>query len=563
MLQNTPCKERINVVCHGTILFLIAQDGSIELVLPDVGVQWDHRWQAGSWSRGGLASLEADQEYELRGVICGNGQQRFDPKLDVVFSSSVCAAPSVTGLKRPRRLRFPAPAGIQGCNLVDVIPADTFFHPDDARVKELHQLALLHVLTYECDNIDAVSLVNVRNQGVFNWVPRAEPNVTPRVANLHIFAEPSDFSHVSSAKSEAPFNVLIDTAGACAQNLKMIEKNNHGSFDVLPGPPIPGLPESQKLPLIQFLKIQTSGALHNVLRPINCSPLVVQPQPAQIGTDHAVDSKKSEHAENKAFATMRNNAEPKVLASPKVALIHWGSQHPDALVDETVKQMLRLSFITSALEEYGVSAPKLFGAYAYPSGSTTNLQDVATLPATTRDSDFANGLKHLIEAGAVPDPRQQADLLFLIVGTQGAVSTDPGVLGGHNYFYLDAEHRFPVHYAWALKGDPDKTAASMNMFTRTLSHELLEACTDPEPPLGYNFDGAEICDISMGLHGFIDGIDVSGYFSVKYGIHKKPSSESIEGGSKAALILANACNVRGRHVIENDQFSLKTSRPAQ
>jgi hypothetical protein len=92
-----------------------------------------------------------------------------------------------------------------------------------------------------------------------------------------------------------------------------------------------------------------------------------------------------------------------------------------------------------------------------------------------------------------------------------------------------------VHYAWALQSQTGGNGLTpLDNLTWTISHELLEACTDPEPPSGYVFQGPEICDIAAGLHGTEQGIVLTSYYSYRDRAFKTPP------GSQAPLAPAGA-----------------------
>jgi hypothetical protein len=336
--------------------------------------------------------------------------------------------------------------------------------------------------------------------------------------NLHIFAEPWTFHPLATKPFPdavtIPFNALTHCLGADDVRMKPPGKSG-GSFATAidPGSPIAGLPEPEKLTLSQRTAYKRAGAL--ATRPYNCGGVVCQ-----------VTVTKQVHLAQpplRAFALPRNN-NPTVLASPRVAVVYWGAEAADPRVGDKIRQILNLAFIRGALAEYGVGAPEFAGSFAYPEGNRQRISDAHTAPATVTDSDISHGLAGLIAAGKAPAPHDP-NLVFLIVAAPEASSDTPGVRGGHNYFYLDGDAgRVPVHYGWALWGQPDSadSLALIDQLTWTLSHELLEACTDPEPPNGWLFEGPEICDVAAGLHGKVDGIVVTGYFSHRDGRFKLP-----------------------------------------
>jgi hypothetical protein len=513
----------LNVVCHGTIVFVVGSDGGIELLMPKIDSEWDHRYEAGAWVGDRLTSLKAGEEYELAGVEAGDGKQRFDPNVNIIIEGPL---PHLDA-KELRRFRLPPPKGIFSANYIPVSPADTFEKPDDLRVAGMKRLSTLSVLSYDCDDLSAARLLTNADHD-FKWLPEIVSDGTSQAVNLHIFAEPWTFRPLETGKDSPtaplPFNVLLNSVGG-DPSLTMLPPGNSGGAlfaDIDPGAPIPGLPEPEKLALCNHSAAVRYGLLHNQVHPFDCAPVVVQKKGAI-----TVQPPPNKHA----FAILQNK-KPNVLADPHVVVIYWGGPTIDPQVDATVQRLIKLAFVKSALAEYGVNPPQFLKSVANPDGSKTEMEDAERVLTTPQRSAIAGGLNDLILAGKVPDPRQDANLLYLIVAAPGARSATLGVSGSHNYFYLEIPGgdrggaRVPVRYAWALQNEikgVDLTA--LDNLTWTLSHELLEACTDPEPPSGYVFEGAEICDIASGLHGKVDGIEVTGYFSHKDGAYKTPGSD--------------------------------------
>jgi len=506
----------LNVVCHGTIAFMVQDDGSIELLIPEVDRVWDHVYQGGTWA-----------------VQNGDGRQRFDT------STMVCVGNATPLAGFRRKLVLPPPKRISGANYVPVSPEETFVNPDDPRVASIRRMNLLNVLSYDCPDLDAVSLRAQTGNGL-QLSTRIVTDGSVNAVNLHIFAEPSTFVPLEKAKpapaQETPFNALIANLQG-AENLAMKPPTAGGfsAADIDPGPPISGLPEPEKLALSQHAKYRRYGLLHHVDHPFNCGGVggSAVGSGTSGGSDAALPAAAalSLSAELPAppapFAILRNSA-PRVLKQPRVVVVYWGSGVIDPQLDATIQKMLGLDFIKSALAEYGVAAPQYVSSVANPVGSKTHVQDAQESPATTQGSAIAAGLSGMILAGKIDGQRKDSSLLYLVVGAPGAVSETAGVSGSHNYFYYPdavASERVPVHYAWALQGQPPGPA-SLDKLTLVLSHELLEACTDPEPPYGYVFEGPEICDVAAGMQGREDGILVSGYYSYRGHAFKTPSAQA-------------------------------------
>src|ERR1700691_800911 len=528
----------LNVVCHGSIIYVVGSDGAIELLLPKIDPKWDHCYEAGTWAGDRLTSLMIGEEYQLGGVEAGDGKQRFDPKVNIIIEGPL----PPLDVKDLRRVRLPPPKRIFSADLIRV-PAGTFKSATDLRVADIRELAPLSVLSYDCDDLSAPRLLTDAGND-FRWLPEIVSDGASQSVNLHIFAEPSTFRPLETGAgapdAPLPFNVLLDCV-AGDPGLTMLPPGDSGGVlfaDVEAGATIPGLPEPEKLSLSQHVQIVRYGMLLNQVHPYDCGPLVVQTpvtgktsvveRTLSVPQDNESGALAQSETVGRGFAPLQNEAAT-VLAEPSAVVIYWGTPDVDSQVDPTVQRLLGLDFTKSALAEYGVNSPQYLGSVANPNGSKTEMVDSERVLTTPERSPIAGGLNDLILSGKIPDPRQDPNLLFLIVAAPGAKSKNPGISGGHNYFYLEIPRGdqgnapVPVRYAWALQNPVNgSTLTPLKNLTWTLSHELLEACTDPEPPHGYVFEGAEICDIAAGLHGAVDGIEVTGYFSYRDGIYKTP-----------------------------------------
>ena len=524
-----PTSGTLNVVCHGTIAFLVGDHGEIDLLMPCIEREWDHHYLAGTWTGDRLKSLEAGEQYELTGPKPGDGKQCFDENVYICIEGPLPALEA----KEFRRVSLPPPKQIYSANYIPVSAAETFENPSDRRISGVKKLATLTVLSYDCDDLSAARLTAGAGHS-FRWLPEIVSDGASQSVNLHVFAEPWTFRPLEGGKyfpkAPLPFNTLLKNVGG-DHGLNMLPPDaSSGALfaDIDPGAPIPGLPETEKLALCNHSDMLHHGMMHNHDHPYNCGSIVVM-LPCKKPPEPPVH--------RKGFAILQN-MKPQVLTNPYVAVVYWGVQSVDRQVDAAVQQMLKLDFVKSALKEYGVNPPQYLESIANPAGSRTVIADTERVLTTPERSAIAGGLNDLILAGKVPDPRRDPNLLYLIVAAPGAKSETVGVRGSHNYFYLEVPGgslegaRAPVHYAWALQNEIKGSGlTALNNLTWTLSHELLEACTDPEPPNGYVFEGAEICDIASGQHGTLDGIVVSGYFSYKDGEYKTPGVQSTATGA--------------------------------
>jgi hypothetical protein len=156
----------LNVVCHGSIVFVVGSDGGIELLLPRMDSKWDHRYEAGSWTGDRLMSLKIGEEYQLAGVETGNGKQRFDPKVNICIPGPL---PKLD-VKELRRFRLPPPARIHSANFIPISTAETFENGVDSHVAGMQELATLNVLSYDCEDLSAAKLLTDAGHD-FKWLP--------------------------------------------------------------------------------------------------------------------------------------------------------------------------------------------------------------------------------------------------------------------------------------------------------------------------------------------------------------------------------------------------------
>jgi hypothetical protein len=152
--------------------------------------------------------------------------------------------------------------------------------------------------------------------------------------------------------------------------------------------------------------------------------------------------------------------------------------------------------------------------------------------------DWHNLVWDVIDAGVFPEPDDDGGRNFYMIITPPGVNfTDQNVCGTHGY---PGDYDFPFDYdrAWAGFVIND---GSIDTITTHLSHELVEACTDPEDD-GWTIDGLsrptdEIGDVCLQTVGRVSGVMVQGYWSQSDGACIIPLSApllSLQGGYVAA-----------------------------
>ena len=173
-----------------------------------------------------------------------------------------------------------------------------------------------------------------------------------------------------------------------------------------------------------------------------------------------------------------NAAKGPVLTTPKIVYVFYPNYTSEASLQQFAKDVAASTYWTATTSEYGV------GALAY--SGTVDLTD--TPPQTIGQSDIQSWVSQELASGAfgVPDPQT----IYTIVYPKGTTITQPNpvspILGTVNsctafYGYHDnttaqiGDAGGPTSFAYAVI----PTCGSLSTVTETLSHEWIEAATDP------------------------------------------------------------------------------------
>ena len=198
-----------------------------------------------------------------------------------------------------------------------------------------------------------------------------------------------------------------------------------------------------------------------------------------------------------------------IIPAVSLQLIFWGtawtqpSTVPSASqVTGAIQNMLAGPFM-SALRQYRVG----FGTLR---GTTLVLSNP---PNPFSSDDWHNLIWDQIDQGTFPEPDDDGGRnLYIFIPPPGVSYNQPGVCT-HGY---PGDFDFPADYdrAWAGFVLND---GNIDTITTSLSHELLEACTDPEDD-GWTIDGRsppvdEIGDICTKTVSRVNGVAVQGYWS--------------------------------------------------
>jgi hypothetical protein len=200
-----------------------------------------------------------------------------------------------------------------------------------------------------------------------------------------------------------------------------------------------------------------------------------------------------------------------VLANPNIELVFWGSawQTVSPSPNDIVAAMGKIvaSTYLDGLAQYGFQSAQIRGAFV----------DTNDPPSTFSISDVGNEVWNLIDTGSFPDTDDPGGgILYLVFMPPGADPAD-GFPGEHE------------DYASGDFGDNDRAwiaysifpAGGLEAITHTMTHELVESITDPNPlsgPRGWLMDrtfpgGNEIGDACAAIRDNLDGVTVSPYWS--------------------------------------------------
>jgi hypothetical protein len=197
-----------------------------------------------------------------------------------------------------------------------------------------------------------------------------------------------------------------------------------------------------------------------------------------------------------------------VLTQVNVYLVYWGSvwaQNPIPGADDITKSVASILSgpYMSALAQYrNVGSGTLCG---------TMLITTSDPPSTFSNDDVSNLLQDLINIETLPGPDGVDQLLYCVIMPVGVSSDQPNVIGEH---FSPGEN---ILCAWVMND------GTLDSVTTIFSHELVEACTDPQGD-GYQLDApgdcsaspinwCEIGDVCEGIRGTVNGVVVQAYWS--------------------------------------------------
>ncbi len=230
------------------------------------------------------------------------------------------------------------------------------------------------------------------------------------------------------------------------------------------------------------------------------APLSLEPQASQVFHNDA-------DANSNDFVAYNGGA---VMISSSVQLIYWGSAWANAATPSmaeltaAAKSMVEGSYLLG-LRQYGIGSSRLRG---------TTWVTAPDPPATYSSDDARNLVWNLIDGGQFPEPDDQGGRNFYaVLMPQGSTYEHADQADGAHGVAKDFDFPADIDSAWfCWIGHADLAGMS-----ETLSHELVEAITDPEND-GWKMNrslngGDEIGDACRHSSAVLDGATVQAYWS--------------------------------------------------
>jgi hypothetical protein len=209
-----------------------------------------------------------------------------------------------------------------------------------------------------------------------------------------------------------------------------------------------------------------------------------------------------------------------VLQRPQLYLIYWGTGWaPQASpaptpgqVTAAARTILTGVYLDRLAQYRGIGRGSL-------RGSTVVTSDP---PAGFTDDQVEQFIDDQITAGVVPGPGADNQTVYGVVLPTGVSPKDTGHVAEHDYFKRGGQR---IPYAWF------SNTGNLATLTRLISHEVVEAATDPEGSGILGVQGTcaghgwcEISDICMSTLAEVDGVAVQGYWSNRDGACIVPAS---------------------------------------
>jgi hypothetical protein len=231
--------------------------------------------------------------------------------------------------------------------------------------------------------------------------------------------------------------------------------------------------------------------------------------------------------------TTFSNKGAQLFTNVRVQLIFWGVQwagNPNPLANQvtTAVQNLLGGPYMSYLAQYGVHRGSLRGTTFVTDGdppnpfSCQNVGDfiIAQLDADNLpepDSDWPIAYCVIMPSNVAFEGDSRFETVPLPPGTLSKIFGMNARIIWHDYDAGDVDND-PAHYLWVGNSEVERDFRGyVDYITTTLSHELVEMCTDPNGgdgivQVGGSSDASQIGDPCTGICDYVRGVKVQSYW---------------------------------------------------
>jgi hypothetical protein len=192
-------------------------------------------------------------------------------------------------------------------------------------------------------------------------------------------------------------------------------------------------------------------------------------------------------------------------------------------VTSAVRTMLASPYMTGLAQYRGVGRGELRGSTVLASSEP---------PSGFKDREVGQFVCDQISAGTIPGPDADDQTLYGVVMPPDVKPDDDNNWDGEHNWIRCHGHR--IHYAWFVNH------GKLDELTGVMSHEIVEAATDPQGTAFLGVDGTctqkdwcEIADICPATGVYVDGVTVQSYWSDEDGKCIVPTG-SVQPGSGLA-----------------------------
>lgn len=208
-----------------------------------------------------------------------------------------------------------------------------------------------------------------------------------------------------------------------------------------------------------------------------------------------------------------------VLQVTQLYLIYWGAAWnatpapvpSPAQVTSACQTMMASSYLPGLAQYRGIGRGFVRGSAVVATSSPAN---------GFTDSQVSTFLDGQINAGTVPGPDVDNQTLYCVVMPNGVNASNASFIGEHTFYTRSGQR---IHFAWVTN------SANLSSITTIISHEIVEAATDPEGSAFLGVSGTcsqggwcEIGDVCS-TTSTLDGVTVQSYWSNQAGACTVPT----------------------------------------